>query len=204
MASYSYAPSWASGAVAIERSPSGSRHCFGRLFGMPCRTALKFPFRETTPVRMVSSCWRLYLPDLTASFSIVTASRFQHLVALLPPLQSLHTLLVHLLRHLLISFLLLLGSTSVLDSLYSPLFKMSAFDRLVSSTPSIDSHEPVAHPLSPASSPSQSPSLPQSATPSRHASHNSSDPSLSGKPFSAHATAFHSSGYQLLMRSSSR
>lgn len=48
-------------------------------------------------------------------------SGFQHLVPLLPSPQPLHPLLVHLLRHLLIPLLLLLGSALILDCLYPAL-----------------------------------------------------------------------------------
>lgn len=44
-------------------------------------------------------------------------SRLEHLVPLLTPLQPLDSLLVHLLCHLLVAFLLLLGLPPVLDLL---------------------------------------------------------------------------------------
>lgn len=44
-------------------------------------------------------------------------SRVQQLVALLPSLQSLDPLAMHLFGHLIITFLLLLGRSTVLDAL---------------------------------------------------------------------------------------
>jgi hypothetical protein len=55
------------------------------------------------------------------------SSGFDHLVSLLLSLQSLHSLLVHGLRHLLISRLLLLGRALVLDGLYLSLYTMCQY-----------------------------------------------------------------------------
>lgn len=53
-------------------------------------------------------------------------SRLQHLVLLLSSLQPLNTLLVHLLRHLLVAFFLLLRRSPVFDCLDPPLLIVNA------------------------------------------------------------------------------
>ena len=55
------------------------------------------------------------------AFPLIRPSRSQQLIPLLLPLQPLHPLLIHLLRHLLISLLFLLCRSLIPDRLYSSL-----------------------------------------------------------------------------------
>lgn len=91
-----------------------------------CPNPLPTSLLPLPQIRIVCNVEVLEVPHSTASpspytlrisCSRTTPSRVDELVSLLLPLQPLNTLLMHLLRHLLIPLLLLLGCPLVLDRL---------------------------------------------------------------------------------------